>query len=277
MLLFANPFSMALGSLLSLVAVLLLFARRPLGQLLPAAGRYLLANRRALFWVLATLATLLMNYCQLLLEEAGLRVGYDLTPWAATLGGSWVASLQQALLSPTLTGLLTYLYVVLFPVLLFGSLLIYAGHGDGRAVEVFCRAIIINYLVALPFYVLTPVAEAWFYQPEIRHLMLTVWPGFEESYRATSGLYHCFPSLHTSLAFTMAGVAWRTGYRRFGGSLFVVGALVVFSIFYLGIHWPIDAVAGLLLAWVAVALAHRQVLKQARWPAREQPVVLRRA
>jgi undecaprenyl-diphosphatase len=70
-----------------------------------------------------------------------------------------------------------------------------------------------------------------------------------------------FPSAHASNSFVMATVAaW--GHRRLAPVFFVVAALVAYSRIYVGLHYPLDAVAGAALGvligritiWVVVRL-----------------------
>jgi len=105
--------------------------------------------------------------------------------------------------------------------------------------------------VALPFYILMPVKEAWAAAMGIRFLIPEVYPLFEAQYRPLSGLDNCFPSLHTSLALTFALVAWRSGYRRLGIVLSAAAGLVMISTLYLGVHWFLDMLVGVVLAVAA--------------------------
>ena len=105
----------------------------------------------------------------------------------------------------------------------------------------------LNYFLALPFYVLFPVREAW-HTGIVQHLLLTCYPRFETTYRPMSGLDNCFPSLHTSVSFTFAFVAMRHKYVKLTRVLMVLSVLVLLSTLYLGVHWPIDAAGGLVLA-----------------------------
>ncbi|MBN2565943.1 MAG: phosphatase PAP2 family protein, partial [Candidatus Eisenbacteria bacterium] len=55
-----------------------------------------------------------------------------------------------------------------------------------------------------------------------------------------------FPSAHASNSFAMATVAsW--GYRRLAVLFYIVAALVAYSRIYVGLHYPLDSLAGALL------------------------------
>jgi membrane-associated phospholipid phosphatase len=110
-------------------------------------------------------------------------------------------------------------------------------------------------VIALPFYFLFPVKEMWAGNPEkVRLLVDLVSPAVMEAYRANSALDNCFPSLHTSLALTVAIVASRGEGRRAAAVLWILAVAVVLSTLHLGIHWLTDIGAGIVLA---IALGRR--------------------
>ncbi|MMZ61443.1 undecaprenyl pyrophosphate phosphatase [compost metagenome] len=113
----------------------------------------------------------------------------------------------------------------------------------------------INYLIAIPFYLLFPVNEVWSFAPSGASLyMLEAFPEFNTIYRPLSGINNCFPSLHTSISVTVAILAVRSGNRRWATIAVSSAAIIVFSIFYLGIHWLTDMLGGLILASIASSL-----------------------
>lgn len=64
-----------------------------------------------------------------------------------------------------------------------------------------------------------------------------------------------FPSEHTTMAFAIATAVFLK-YRRFGSVLLVLAALVGIARIYVGIHYPLDVIAGaligILMAYIAV-------------------------
>ncbi|MEK0314447.1 phosphatase PAP2 family protein [Cohnella sp. 56] len=206
---------------------------------------------------LVTLAALLLilafNKLELSLEAA-LPVTHDLTHALTGWEGSWQSQLQHLLESPWLTLVCAFFYLVVFQAFVVASLFVYVSSGNYRLYFALCVAMLLNYLVALPFYVFVPVHEAWSVSSQIRFLMLDVYPNFETQYRQLSGLDNCFPSLHTSISATMALLAIHSGNRRWAIFGTANAVIIFFSIFYLGIHWATDMFAGLALACFAVAV-----------------------
>ncbi|MEE3380382.1 MAG: phosphatase PAP2 family protein [Succiniclasticum sp.] len=68
-----------------------------------------------------------------------------------------------------------------------------------------------------------------------------------------------FPSSHTAAAFAIALMLYRFLPRRFGMPALALAALTSFSRLYLGVHYPSDVAAGILLACGAAFLAEKIV------------------
>ena len=249
------------------VALLVWFgtARQPFAAT-AAFIRRLFVSPAHLAFFMALLAILASNKYELRLE-ALLPVPADLTHTLAGWEGSWQGHLQRWLENPSLTLFCAFFYLVVFQGFMIASLIVYTKAGNFKLYYALCAALFLNYLIAVPFYLFVPVHEAWSVSSHIRFLMLDVFPSFETQYRSLSGLDNCFPSLHTSISMTMALIALRSGSRRWAifGSL--NAAIVIFSIFYLGIHWATDMLAGLVLAFVAVA-AGLKIGEWADWSAK---------
>ncbi|MDE6024806.1 MAG: phosphatase PAP2 family protein [Lachnospiraceae bacterium] len=56
-----------------------------------------------------------------------------------------------------------------------------------------------------------------------------------------------FPSGHTSHAFAMAAVIWSTAEKKYGIAAIVLATMIAFSRLYLGVHYPSDVFAGVLI------------------------------
>lgn len=184
--------------------------------------------------------------------------------------GDAVARLQAAVAWPPLTWLLGYAYVVVFPCLVLVAMMVFDHSRDRYGLALVLAGYLLNYVLALPFYVLVPVRETFVYyqqsglgEPAARLLLDDISPVVMEVYRGMSGVDNCFPSLHTSLSVTMALVAWHGG-RRLGWLMTVCAGAVVLSTVYLGVHWLTDVAAGLVAGAAAYGLAR---LVARRWRA----------
>lgn len=259
---------MKMISALTAVSVALLVGYGTARQPFAAAAvfvRKLFLSPRHLILFLSLLLIMALNKFELSLEAA-LPVPPDLTRILVGWEGSWQGTLQRALESPWLTHFCAFFYLVVFQGFMVASLIFYASAGKDKQYYALCVALLLNYLIAVPFYLFVPVHEAWDASSNIRFLMLDVFPTFETQYRHLSGLDNCFPSLHTSISVTMALVALRSGSKRWAMFGIANAVIIIFSIFYLGIHWATDMFAGVILATLAVAIG----LKAGAWVDRSQ-------
>lgn len=236
--------------------------RQPLYPLYRFA-RTLLSSRKYVLFLAATCSILLVNTFEVKWEEAyGVR--YDLTGILTGWEGGWHVWLQTHLQTEVLTAVCVFFYVAVFQSVMIASLGIFTSGANLKMYYAFCTALLINYAVALPMYWFVPVNEAWFAHPQIHFLMLDAFPSFERDYRGLSGINNCFPSLHTSISVTMALLASRSGIRRWAVFAWINAAVIVFSIFYLGIHWLTDAFGGVILAVISVRIG----MKVGEWASR---------
>ncbi|THF83826.1 phosphatase PAP2 family protein [Cohnella fermenti] len=270
MVLFHSMLSISLYTAIA-VAILLWFGtgRQPFAAA-AAFIRMLFSSWSGLIFFLLLLAILLVNKFELELE-AMFPVPYNLTSALTGWEGSWQASLQKALGSDYLTVLCSIFYLVMFQAVIVSSAAIYAYRKDYKLYYAFCTALLLNYLIAVPFFLFVPVDEAWSASPRIHFLILEVFPQFEQQYRHLSGLDNCVPSLHTSISVTMALLAARSGIRRWAVFAGINAVVIVFSIFYLGIHWFTDMTLGLCLAAVCAAVG----LKVGAWADRRTALAQR--
>ncbi|MFK7696534.1 phosphatase PAP2 family protein [Paenibacillus sp. HJGM_3] len=242
------------------VYILLFFSmnRNPL-QPFHAAGVFvheIFTSRKVLFHFAAVLLVLFFNKIEQSVER-NMDYHADFTPSVFKLEGQFVSMFQKLFENSFLTHVLSYYYVVVFTALMVGSMFLYLLHKNKKLFYALCYAIILNYMIAIPFYLFFPVTEVHAFNPNVRFLMLDVFPSFETEYRPLSGLDNCFPSLHTSLSVTLAILARRSGNLFWKRFVPISAVIIIFSIFYLGIHWLTDMTGGLVLGLFASKLALR--------------------
>ena len=213
----------------------------------------LYSSRKFLIHFVALLGVLMINKVELWIE---LKIPKqpDFTSIIYKLEGNFIPLFQQLFLHPIVTFITTFFYIVVFPTLMIVSILLYSYQKNDKLFYAVCYAIMINYIIAMPFYLFFPVVEVWSFLPNVHFLMSQVFPSFEIDYRPLSGLDNCFPSLHTSISVTIATIALSSGNKFWSRFTVFSSAFIIFSIFYLGIHWIVDMVGGVILGVAAAKL-----------------------
>jgi ABC-type phosphate/phosphonate transport system substrate-binding protein/membrane-associated phospholipid phosphatase len=155
-------------------------------------------------------------------------------------------------------------YFFVFPLLMLLIAVALARRPASEAYRLLVAAAAVNYLIALPFYLVFPVPERWSFTESGAVMLSDRWTsGLIEAVRPFSGLDNCFPSFHVSL--TVAAVLTCFLYRvRFRWAALAAGGTVLLSTWMLGIHWLADIVAGVAAGVISVALATRLVGRRDR-------------
>lgn len=243
---------------------------RPWAVVCETVRRTVRSGQRLLY-LAAGLSILIFNYLYLVfdLDRACTRLmehwfgGEDFTHLVHGLEGETVARLQEAMAWLPLTWFLGFVYVVVFPSLVFVAILVFDRLRNHRGLAMVLIGYVFNYLFVLPFYLFFPVREVSHYYGNdlgssgVRLLLDDIGEVVMRAYRAMSGLDNCFPSFHTSLAVTIALVCWHAGRRRFAWLITFFAVANGFSTLYLGIHWLTDVAAGVVVGVVSYTLARR--------------------
>ncbi|MCI4398697.1 MAG: phosphatase PAP2 family protein [Acidobacteria bacterium] len=180
---------------------------------------------------------------------------WDFTPYFLRLEGPATA-LFQVVNAPWLTYVLSAIYLYVFPVIGLVAILVTYREGEFEITRKLFWGAILNYLFIIPFYILVPVAERWSASDgEVQLLMNQISPFLIEGLRPLSGLNNCFPSFHTSLAFSFAMLVARSRNQRLRRTMTALAWLVLFSTLYLGFHWVLDVFGGLIFAAFCVVLS----------------------
>lgn len=113
------------------------------------------------------------------------------------------------------------------------------------------------YWISLPFFLLFPLPERWFYPPSEAVLLSDLWTSaLIEALRPVSGMDNSFPSFHSSMSVLLIVVAFQFNVRlRY--SVMFLGSTIVLATFVLGIHFIPDILAGVILGFLSVFLALR--------------------
>jgi len=175
-------------------------------------------------------------------------VTYNFTPYIYGIEGS-LAIIFQSFVNTYLTYFMSFVYIIIFSFIISFNFIILAYTNNMEAFEQFTIAFVINYLVAFPFYVFVPIKATGYALPNMEPLLYNLHPIiYQGCIMADPLLDNSFPSLHTSLSVTAMLIIYSTNLKRYKIFTAISVPIIIFSTFYLGIHWILDAVSGIMLA-----------------------------
>ena len=183
-------------------------------------------------------------------------VGWHVTDAIYEIEGAFVAGIQS-IASPPLTAYFSATYVYGYVFLLVFPFVAYAVLDDPTPFRETAIAYALNYAIGLACYLLFIAHGPRNFAIGVEGLLYSSWPQSQLLTSQVNANTNVFPSLHASLSATVVLMAYRTRdrYPRWLLLSVPIAASVAVSTMYLGIHWAIDVLAGLLLALVSVRQA----------------------
>lgn len=179
------------------------------------------------------------------------------TNWMFNISGGAIKVLQDRLNSRVLTDLFIIVYVWLFAyITAFPSVLLFA-KDDRTLMRRYAIAMLFNGMILTPFYAFFPVSVTGSHPESGMTPLLYISVDWGRMVLSMDPLDNDFPSGHVSIAVTTFLVFALAGFRYRKASYFFGGATVaiVFSVLYLGIHWPPDVLAGFFVGVAATVLS----------------------
>jgi hypothetical protein len=171
------------------------------------------------------------------------------------LEGTVVAAFQTIASTP-LTVFFTAAYLVGFPTIVLFTYFKLKAH-DEREARRYALAYVVLVLLAVPFFVFFPVGIPALYAPvDIEPLIFQLSPVIRAGMLATDTMVKAFPSLHTGLS-VLAALYARKADEKYAATAFALAGVIVFSTFYLGIHWLTDAGFAVVLVAIAYVISRR--------------------
>ncbi len=182
-------------------------------------------------------------------------IGWEITWTFYRIEGDFIAWIQT-FQHPVLTAFFSFIYVYGYAFLLVFPVVAYLVLSETRPLRLLLAAYTLNYTIGPLLYVFFIVYGPRNFAAE--GLLYDVYPRYQHLTGEINRNTNVFPSLHTSLAVTVAVLAYwtRDRYRGWYYLSVFLAVCVAVSTMYLGIHWAIDVIGGLGLAWLSVYLAN---------------------
>lgn len=185
----------------------------------------------------------------------------DMTPYVYAIEGDIVLWLQQAMRNPILDEALTHFYVMGFMTATFASFLYPIYFDDRHMADRVSLSMFWVYVLAIPFYLFFNVGVTGNHIPQMQTIAYDLTPEINNWFTRIDPFTNGMPSLHIGLPFAI----WLTMQRwdddgrwhRYRNFLMGFILLTALSIVYLGIHWVVDIIGGMVVAIIAVEITTR--------------------
>lgn len=188
-------------------------------------------------------------------EDGSRTVVY--TNWIFSLAGGAIRVLQDRLNYAVLTDFFIVTYAWVFAFITYFAPIILLVKDDRATLRQYAIAMVFNYIVLTPFYLIFPVSVSGSHPGSDMTPLLYATTSWGKMVTSVDPLDNDFPSGHVSLTVTTFLVFAYAGiqYRRLSYFLGAATVGIAFSVLYLGVHWPADVFAGFLLAVGATVAA----------------------
>ncbi len=182
----------------------------------------------------------------------------DLTPYVYAVEGDIVLSIQQASENTLLSVGMTHFYVLGFMTATFASFVYPIYFDDRYMADRVSLSMFFVYILAVPFYLFFNVRVTGDYIPMMDTIAYDLTPEIHNWFTQIDPFTNGMPSLHIGLPFAiwLTYELWDEDNRWivFRRALVVYIALTGFAILYLGIHWVLDILGGIIIGGIAVQI-----------------------
>ena len=193
----------------------------------------------------------------------------DMTPFVYAVEGDLSLWVQQNFLWEPLTFLATHFYVAGYMLVTYCATLYFVYFDDRWMADRLFLTMFYVYALAVPFYLFFNVRVTGDFIPGMETLAYNLTPEIQTWFTRIDPFTNGMPSLHIGLPFA----AWLSlhrwdhdnRWRRFRTFLGVFTLLTGFVVVYLGIHWFVDIIGGMVVAAVAVQLSERSHARVWHW------------
>ena len=185
----------------------------------------------------------------------------DMTPYVYAIEGDIVLWIQDAFQNDVLSVILTHFYVMGFMTATFAAFVYPIYFDDRHMADRVSLSMFWVYVLAIPFYLFFNVRVTGDHIPAMETIAYDLTPEIHNWFTRIDPFTNGMPSLHIGLPFAvwLTYLKWDDDGRwaKFRTALMIFILLTGFAILYLGIHWVVDIIGGILVATLAVSLTER--------------------
>jgi membrane-associated phospholipid phosphatase len=202
----------------------------------------------------------------------------DMTPYVYAIEGDIVLWVQQELRNAFLDEALTHFYVMGLMLAIFAGFLYPIYFDDRHMADRVSLSMFWVYVLAIPFYLFFNVGVTGDHIPAMQTIAYDLTPEINNWFTRIDPFSNGMPSLHIGLPFAI----WLTMQRwdedgrwaKYRSFLMVFIVLTAFAIIYLGIHWIVDIIGGMVVAIIAVQMTSKT--NQSFWNVADERLFSRR-
>ncbi len=185
----------------------------------------------------------------------------DMTPYVYAIEGDIVLWIQDAFHNDLLSVGLTHFYVMGFMTATFASFVYPIYFDDRHMADRVSLSMFWVYVLAIPFYLFFNVRVTGDHIPAMETIAYDLTPVIHNWFTRIDPFTNGMPSLHIGLPFAvwLTYLRWDEDGRwsRFRFALVAFILVTGFAILYLGIHWVVDIIGGVVVATLAVRLSDK--------------------
>ena len=185
----------------------------------------------------------------------------DMTPYVYAIEGDIVLWIQESFQNEMLSIVLTHFYVMGFMTATFASFVYPIYFDDRHMADRVSLSMFWVYILAIPFYLFFNVRVTGDHIPNMETIAYDLTPVIHNWFTRIDPFTNGMPSLHIGLPFAvwLTYLKWDDDgrWRKFRAALVIFIFLTGFTILYLGIHWILDIIGGVIVATVAVSLTEK--------------------
>ncbi|MCD6547803.1 MAG: phosphatase PAP2 family protein [Nanoarchaeota archaeon] len=189
--------------------------------------------------------------------------GIDFTPVFYNLeGNKHIVFLQSLIHSSIFTNFISIFYLLFFMGLLVAFPLYFILTGEKQLLRRYTYILAFSYAILVPSYLFFNVKVTSLY-PEntpVKPLLYSN-PVYLSLVMLVDRLDDCFPSGHISVPFSLLLLSFEMRHKRSFILTLKILILTAFAILFLGIHWGIDIIGGLLLGFLAYVFSKSRFTK----------------
>ena len=180
----------------------------------------------------------------------------NMTPWIYAIEGDMSLWVQETFMADWLTAFMTHFYVMGFMTATFSSFIYPIFFDDRYMADRVSLSMFWVYILAIPFYLFLNVKVTGNYVEGMETIAYDLTPEIHNWFNRIDPFTNGMPSLHIGLPFAI----WLSMHRwdedgrwkKFRTFLILFIGLTSVSIVYLGIHWFVDIIGGMIIAILAV-------------------------